>query len=386
MTHILLLLVCATQAYDHGDSTSDEQLVLEIINRARVNAAAEATRLAITPNIDEGFPVGFVRPSPQPPLAMNPLLLSAARAHSRDMWTRSFFAHTNPSGTTFDQRLTNAGYAWTSAAENIAVSSNPATTAATLEDNLMIDSGVTDRGHRMNLLDVYVPPPIPPVRREIGIGHYSNSVTNGQPWRSFLTQDFGRSSAGPFLVGMVHRDTIVANTFYDIGEGLPGVTITITGGGTTVTAPGGGFALPCPTSGTVTVVASGGPLNTTLNLPATFGAQNVYLAFRPTAGQILDTDGDGLPDSYETAHGLNINFNDAAGDADSDTYSNLVEYQRGTNPGSAASFPGSGTGSALAPVAPPPAPAGGTSSGGGGGGCGALGAEALLLLLLLRRR
>lgn len=43
-----------------------------------------------------------------------------------------------------------------------------------------------------------------------------------------------------------------------------------------------------------------------------------------------DTDGDGIPNAYETAHGLNPAVNDAALDLDSDGLANLAEYQRGT--------------------------------------------------------
>lgn len=46
----------------------------------------------------------------------------------------------------------------------------------------------------------------------------------------------------------------------------------------------------------------------------------------------VDTDGDGMIDYYEDRNGLNKAVNDAAGDLDSDTLTNLQESQRGTNP------------------------------------------------------
>jgi len=46
----------------------------------------------------------------------------------------------------------------------------------------------------------------------------------------------------------------------------------------------------------------------------------------------MDTDGDGMSDSWEINNNLNPHVNDASLDADSDTYTNLEEYQAGTNP------------------------------------------------------
>src|SRR5438270_1047688 len=51
-----------------------------------------------------------------------------------------------------------------------------------------------------------------------------------------------------------------------------------------------------------------------------------------TSDNSSDTDGDGMPDAWEVAHGLNPNLNDANSDPDGDGISNFKEFQRGTDP------------------------------------------------------
>src|SRR5262245_2808469 len=157
------------QQYDHGDPTSEEQMVLEIINRARANPDAEGARLAgPSPN---GIPGGNIREgmtlsnpalvAPRPPLAMNKDLLASARAHSIDLSTHRYCAHEPQTARaqTWDQRIACFGYNWNvpggKTGENIAASGGDA--AEALEDLLMIDVNYPERRHRRNLLDVWDP-------------------------------------------------------------------------------------------------------------------------------------------------------------------------------------------------------------------------------------
>ncbi|MBI3879372.1 MAG: M36 family metallopeptidase, partial [Verrucomicrobia bacterium] len=58
-----------------------------------------------------------------------------------------------------------------------------------------------------------------------------------------------------------------------------------------------------------------------------------------TVTNLTDTDGDGIPDAWEIAHGLNPNVNDANLDPDQDGFTNLQEYLANTDPHDAASLP-----------------------------------------------
>jgi hypothetical protein len=203
---------------------------------------------------------------------MNPALLAIAEGHSEDMYNENYFSHTDPNGTTAFQRITNAGYNYISAGENIGAGTDMSATG--LEDALMVDAGYPCRAHRMNLLDIFPYPP--PAYYEVGIGYYEGS--SGQ---AFITQDFGTAvNTNPFLTGVVYTNAN-NNGFYDIGEGIAGVTITPSSGNYyAVSSSSGGYAFPIPTSGTITVTASGngvGPITQTITLTGT----NVELDFTP---------------------------------------------------------------------------------------------------------
>ena len=103
-----------------------------------------------------------------PALTVDDRLATAARAHSADMAARDYFDHTTPEGITFDMRISNAGYAWSSAAENIAMGQR--------DPAAVMQAWMNSDGHRRNILNCGL--------RQIGVGlAYAGN-------RPYWTQDF----------------------------------------------------------------------------------------------------------------------------------------------------------------------------------------------------
>ncbi len=72
-------------------------------------------------------------------------------------------------------------------------------------------------------------------------------------------------------------------------------------------------------------------------IPDRAAERDQAIAFFTLPTSASDTDGDGMPNSYETTNGLNPNVNDAAQDLDGDGARNLDEYIAGTHANVAAS-------------------------------------------------
>ncbi len=226
--------------------SDDEQLLLELMNRARADPAAEAVRLGV--GLNDGLNPGTISAAPKPPLAPNQLLINAAGAHSQDMIDRDFFDHVNPSGKTPGDRIAAVGYPARAWAENIALHLS----ASDAHDVLFGSAG-----HRLNLLSTSY--------REIGVG-----VRARDSWGVNVTEVFATRLGSPFLTGVAFSDQFVADEFFTVGEGLDGVTITATSRTTgatysTTTGPSGGYALQVP-SGTYDLTAAGGELASPMQL------------------------------------------------------------------------------------------------------------------------
>ncbi|MET7660883.1 CAP domain-containing protein [Streptomyces sp. NPDC005463] len=101
------------------------------------------------------------------PLTMNAKLTEAAQDHSKDMATHRNMSHTGSDGSSPEDRITRAGYSWSSYGENVAYGySTPEKVMA---------AWMSSPGHKRNILDCSF--------KEIGIGV-------AQPG-SYWTQDFG---------------------------------------------------------------------------------------------------------------------------------------------------------------------------------------------------
>lgn len=272
------------QLYSIGEPTNDEQYYLELINRARANPVAEGLRLATTTdqnvlNAYASFGVNLVLMQaqfalipPAPPLSMNATLTTAARAHSQNMLQNNYQGHNGPDGSlsTRLQGYTSGANGW-SLGENVYAYSKSVWYG---HAGFQVDWGgsaatggmQSPPGHRQNIHSTGF--------REVGIGVVQGS--NGSVGPQLVTQDFG-SVGGlfPFVTGVVYRD-LNSNGFYNPGEGLGGVTVTVSNSNSyAVTASSGGYSVPVPGNGSYTVTFSGGSAPTDQKNVSVGGGQNV---------------------------------------------------------------------------------------------------------------
>jgi uncharacterized protein YkwD len=106
------------------------------------------------------------------PLTVNATLTSVAQAHSQDMATNNYFEHNSQDGRTPFDRMTAAGYRYSTAAENIAAGQR------TPQD--VMTAWMNSPGHRANILNCAL--------RQIGVGYATDSSSR---YGVYWTQDFG---------------------------------------------------------------------------------------------------------------------------------------------------------------------------------------------------
>jgi Ca2+-binding RTX toxin-like protein len=229
-----------------SQATAYEQFMLELVNRERAKTGAQ-------------------------PLAFNGNLNASADSHSDWMIATDTFSHTETGGSSPHQRMMDAGYAfsgsWTSG-ENIAWASTRAPAGLQDEVQLLHTNLMNSPGHKANILNGTF--------REIGIGFDTGPY---QTWDgAFVTQHFAKSGGTMFLTG-VGMDDKDGDRFYDVGEGLGGLTVTaVSSSGarySTTTEGAGGYSLALA-AGTYSVTFSGGGY-ASVTRQVTIGASNVKL-------------------------------------------------------------------------------------------------------------
>jgi uncharacterized protein YkwD len=102
-------------------------------------------------------------------LAWSAALAAAALVHSDDMAAGNFFSHTGSDGRNAGQRITAAGYDWSTWAENIAAG-QPTVVS-------VVDAWMASPGHCVNLMQ--------PRLRDIGVACVSGGA--GNTYRSYWT-------------------------------------------------------------------------------------------------------------------------------------------------------------------------------------------------------
>src|SRR3954463_743716 len=247
-----------------GDPTDEEQLYLELINRSRFDANAEAKRLIALDDIyvqnalqkvnTNQMQSQFATNPPAAPLSFSAKLLTAARNHAQYQFDNGIQSHVGPGTNSLQERLDTVNYAFYWATENVySYSQNVQYGHAAYEIDWTGDTSnggmQVPPGHRDHIHD----------RRfiEIGIGvvNGANQVgANPMVGPQLVTEDFGNPfPATTYITGVAYYD-LNGNNFYDIGEGLSGVTVSVEGIDTSaVTSPAGGYSVPVSPGNTYAV-------------------------------------------------------------------------------------------------------------------------------------
>jgi hypothetical protein len=273
--------------YSIGSPTDDEQFLVELINRARANPLAEAQRLRSTtdPTVIAAYSYfsvdldlmssQFAQLSPVPPLAISAALTESGRRHSRDMLEHAFQEHTGSDGSTLGGRVSAAGYDYANCAENIYAYAKGLWHA---HASFQVDwgqgpGGMQDPpGHRLNIHDQYL--------KEAGVGVIAGS--NGSVGPILVTEDFAAPAVNKaFITGVAYYD-LNGNGFYDVGEGIGGVNVSVSGADfRAVTAASGGYAVPVTRNGTYTVTFTAPAMAQQQQIAVISGLKNVKVDLAP---------------------------------------------------------------------------------------------------------
>ncbi|UWR24446.1 DUF4214 domain-containing protein [Sulfitobacter sp. S190] len=288
--------------------TAFEQLFLEYTNRARLNPENEFDALiadvgsvtGVQGNITsairyfgvdlEALRVQFDALDATAPLAWNSALADAAEGHTQQMISFDTQSHQLPGEASLGDRIRDAGYSFSRAGENVfAYTQDPLHGHAgffidwgfddadqgangLLSNWQSIGDGIQDAaGHRVSIMNSRF--------TEVGMSAVDDSADDAtdQVGPYAVTQNFGsRWDYVPQLLGVVIDDAD-GDAFYDIGEGLGGLSVTATsdtGTFETTTWASGGYQMVLP-GGVYDVTVSGDALDGVISFSVTMGSENL---------------------------------------------------------------------------------------------------------------
>jgi hypothetical protein len=248
-----------------------DQLLLELVNRARLDPLAEVKRVGI--GLNDGLAAGTITAAAKQPLAANDLLVKAAEAHSLFMLNHDQFAHEGIGDGTPTSRMQAAGYTLTGSwmtGENIAWSGTTGSLSELAFTRQLHDNLIKSHDHRVNIMNGGF--------RELGTGVQQGQFTaQGTTYNAVMaTEDFGLSGSKVFVTGVAITDAN-HNNFYDIGEGRSGIHVAVKTGAATAsssTEPAGGYTV-ATSAGSHIVTFSGAGLASSVSAIVQAGSLNV---------------------------------------------------------------------------------------------------------------
>lgn len=249
-----------------------DQLLLELVNRARMDPLGEAKRLGI--GLNDNLPAGTISAASKQPLAGNTFLGDAARGHSAHMLAHSQFAHSGIGDGDPTSRIAAAGYglngSWATG-ENIAWTGTTGVVDQLQFTGELHDNLIRSAGHRENIMaDMF---------RELGTGVLFGPFTSsGTVFNAAMaTENFGLSGSAIFVTGVAIHDAN-HNNFYDVGEAQANISVSVTtagaADGAALTATAGGYAAATG-AGVHHVAFSGGGLTSAVSAAISGGSRNV---------------------------------------------------------------------------------------------------------------
>lgn len=253
------------------DPTGQEQETLELMNALRIDPQGHLNTLFKTTNPlasfdsesqqsmdffgvnSANFLPSWQTLTPVAPLSWNESLYNSTRTHNLLVVQNDDQQHDFPGEPSLGDRIAAAGYSnFRAVGENLFSFSKSVYFG---HSGLSIDWGVPDLGHRVNMMN--------PNFTEIGVSVIPQTQAGKKVGPLAVAHNFGNTfTAKTYITGAAYNDTNVDGR-YTAGEGLGGVTVTVTPAtgaaltATTMTA--GGYRIEVP-DGRYTVTFSGGGL------------------------------------------------------------------------------------------------------------------------------